>query len=381
MLVAVAVLAGTSATGSSASAEPRETDPVPVPAVTVPAAEGNGPFDISSSTTIGLLPEYGYVQEEFFFDGSARSYDKVGPWRPDGRWKAEVAGTAPYKSRLLVRRPADPSRFNGTVVVEWLNVSAGFDSSAEWLFAREELLRSGTAWVGVSAQAVGVEGGVSALGFGGLKATDPVRYGSLSHPGDSFSYDIYSQAGAALSHPGTVDPMAGLAVDQVLAAGQSQSAFRLVTYVNAVDPLARVYDGFLVHSRFAQGAPLHEGTGGEVPSPSRTRKGLRVPVLVLQSETDVQYSAVARRSDSHLYREWEVAGTSHADAFSLGPLAIAFLGCASPVNAGPMHYVVHTAIDALRRWARDHGDGPAHGPNIKVEADRSTVVRDGRGNA
>ena len=46
---------------------------------------------------------------------------------------------------------------------------------------------------------------------------------------------------------------------QVAAIGESQSAAFLTTYVNAVDPLARVYDGFFVHSRFGSSASL-EGT-------------------------------------------------------------------------------------------------------------------------
>ena len=40
-----------------------------------------------------------------------------------------------------------------------------------------------------------------------------------------------------------------LAVERVLAMGESQSAFRLSTYVNEVDAAAAVYDGFLVHAR------------------------------------------------------------------------------------------------------------------------------------
>jgi hypothetical protein len=378
--VAAVVLAGATVTPAYAAPSPPDAG-VPVPTVSGPVTGGDGPFDISSSTTIGLLPAYGYVQEEFFVEGHARSYGKVGDWRPDGRWKAEATGTAPYKTRVLVRRPADLARSSGTVVVEWLNVSAGFDAAAEWLFARQELLRAGHVWVGVSAQEIGVEGGVSGLGFGGLRLTDPARYGSLSHPGDSYSYDIYSQVAAALRHPGEVHPLGGRVPDRLLAVGQSQSAFRLVTYVNAIDRLAPVYDAFLVHSRFARGAALSEGPEGEVPGPSRVRRGLRVPVLVLQSETDVPLSAGARRPDSHLYREWEVAGTSHADAYSLGPTAIAFLGCSLPVNAGPMHYVVHAAVDALDRWAGDHGAAPRRARHLKVDPRTSTVLRDEHGNA
>lgn len=94
---------------------------------------------------------------------------------------------------MLVRRPAEAGRFNGTVVVEWLNVSAFMDASVEWTYTHTELIRGGYAWAGVSAQHAGVTGspypGQAAPG-GGLKGWDPERYGDLSHPGDDYSYDI-----------------------------------------------------------------------------------------------------------------------------------------------------------------------------------------------
>ncbi len=49
--------------------------------------------------------------------------------------------------------------FNGTVVVEWLNVSGGGDGSPDWFFLHRHLMREGVAWVGVSAQKAGIDGG------------------------------------------------------------------------------------------------------------------------------------------------------------------------------------------------------------------------------
>ena len=91
-------------------------------------------------------------------------------------------------------RPINPRRFNGTVIVEWLNVSGGTDAGADWMLGHNELIREGFVWVGVSAQSVGVNA---------LKSTAPpngdaVRYANLSHPGDDYSYDIFSQAGQAI---------------------------------------------------------------------------------------------------------------------------------------------------------------------------------------
>jgi hypothetical protein len=101
--------------------------------------------------------------------------------------------------------------------------------------AHNELVREGFAWVGVSAQKVGVDA---------LKGTDPqrgdaVRYAGLSHPGDSFSYDIFSQGGQAIRDHADVI-LGGLEPRHVVAVGESQSAGRLVTYIDAVHPLVHV---------------------------------------------------------------------------------------------------------------------------------------------
>lgn len=47
---------------------------------------------------------------------------------------------------------------------------------------------------------------------------------------------------------------------RVIAVGESQSAVFLTTYVNAIDPVAKVYDGFLVHSRFGNAGTLENAS-------------------------------------------------------------------------------------------------------------------------
>src|SRR5205823_882901 len=79
--------------------------------------------------------------------------------------------TAPYTTRAVVRRPIDPKKFNGTVIVEWLNVSGGVDAGPDWTLTHNELIRDGFAWIGVSAQAVGLNA---------TKNADPTRYVPLS---------------------------------------------------------------------------------------------------------------------------------------------------------------------------------------------------------
>src|SRR3954464_5821961 len=120
----------------------------------------------------------GYVEQEYFFQGVARAADGT---------------TAPYKSRILVRRPSDPSHFNGSVVLDWDNVTVPDDTDVGWLPMHTTIMDRGFVYVAVAAQELSIEKSPIAL-----KQYDPVRYGSLSHPGDNYSFDIFSQAPEAL---------------------------------------------------------------------------------------------------------------------------------------------------------------------------------------
>ncbi len=142
------------------------------------------------------LATVGYRAKEFFVSGSASSYTPVEGLGVDGQWTVAPSGTADYTTRVVALTPADQADFNGSVIVEWLNVSGGIDAPALWFMAHREIVRTGCAYVAVSAQRVGVEGGGDTLVADfSLKTLEPERYSRLSHPGDAFSFDIYSQIG------------------------------------------------------------------------------------------------------------------------------------------------------------------------------------------
>ena len=168
------------------------------------------------------LEQLGYLEAEFEARGQAQSYRVIGGRRRDGRLTAEPDGLAPFTTRLLVRRPMSPADFSGTVMVEWLNVSGGIDASPDWDYLHRHIIRRGDAWVGVSAQKAGIDGGGLAEGIP-LKVFNSDRYGHLSHPGDAFSFDMFTQVGRALRTGGS--PMLGdLVANRFLAVGESQSA-------------------------------------------------------------------------------------------------------------------------------------------------------------
>ena len=371
--------------GPAAGAGRAAAGRVPSPEVIGPVTGGTHgrPFT-SSPVPLGLA---GYTEQEFFLKGTATGYAPVGTWGSDGRWAPRPAETAPYETRILVRRPADPARFNGTVVVEWLNVSFNVDIDPDFLYESQELLREGYAWVGVSAQQAGVEGPL------GLKNWDPARYGALSHPGDTFSYSIFAQAAKALLDPRGARPLGPLRPRALIADGESQSASRMVTYANAIQPLTRLFDGFLIHSRGAAGAPISQAPQAAPPAPAvaRIRTDIGVPVLTVETQTDIVPSGLdylpATQPDSRWFRLWEVAGTSHVDATELGLSSAEVLrdipgypqgSCADPPNDGQERYVMDAAVAQLNRWVRAGVPAP-HAARIEISG--GSYVTDQFGNA
>jgi hypothetical protein len=237
-------------------------------------------------------------------------------------------------------------------------------------------MRRGYAWIGVSAQQAGVHHPTM-----GLRAWSPTRYGSLdlavggTLTDDSLQYDVFSQAGKAVRNPGGTDPMAGLRVERIIAAGASLSAMRLVAHHNAVHPLESVFDGYMA---LLQGA--------------RLRPDLEVKVFKVLSETDVSHQQIPyRQADSDSLRRWEVAGTSHVDFHLVQqviPLQTRDLGgpqqptnCTFPAYSRiPLAFVTHAAIDHMVAWVK-HGIAPPSAPDIETADTLDMIARDSFGNA
>lgn len=360
-------LAVTARTGSAA---------VPVPAATVTQVKAAGaPFGAAPDD----LKAYGYVEQEYYVEGLANRYRFTGP-----QANAEmIDGGHRYKTRILVRRPADPKRFNGTVAVEWYNVTTGQDIDFDYAAAHEYLLRDGYAIVAVSAQIVGVDA---------LKTWNPARYGDLTlaappteiaPPGSRFGvadvlgWDVFSQTIQALRHPGAVDALGGLKVERVIADGESQSASMLTRYYNGIDPLHREIDGVV----------FYDGAG-----PLRTdspTKAITVGTEVFGADPG------SPQPDSAVYRRWEVAGASHidlydaqyADAITARDGALKspdgktvsvtglITGCAwSPIwSAVPTHYVVTSAFAHMNSWIKD-GVAPPGAPRFERDASVTPAV-------
>jgi hypothetical protein len=359
----------------------------PIPSTVAPPGT---PRDYPFMATPIDLAAHGYVEEEYFIS-KAPSAPGAGDGActyatPAGATGSVTDCNGAYKTRIVVRRPTSPTRFNGTVLLEWQNVTAQYDVDHYWLESNEHILREGYAWVGVSAQRAGVHPLLPLctpqleptwIFCNGLRTWSPLRYGTaggnLDIPNDNVSFDVFAHAAQALRSPDTAGPapLGELVAETVIALGTSQSAGRLTTYHNAIHPLQAepVVDAFFL---------------GE--SRTALRTDLDVVVLRLLSEVDV--AANYAPADADNYRHWEVAGSSHADAGFTEPIQ-AFVEqgvilqseptCNRPAPSRiPKRYTYHAAWDHLVGWVRD-GTPPPIAPRIRFEGGQ--IVRDGLGNA
>lgn len=353
-------------TGNHESSVPNPMVTGPIQSDTIGDPSRNYPF---GATNIDLESK-GYVEEEFFIEGDARQYTT-----PTLQTSELIDNSEPpYKTRIIVRRPANEEDFNGKVILEWYNVTAGLDLEFDWLLTNDYITRSGYAWVAVSAQRVGVNR---------LKDWSE-RYSSLDVTAggtlnkDELSYDIYSQVAQALRSPGETNPLGDLEVEQVIASGYSQSARYLANYYNSIHPLHKVIDGFVIRGT---STPL--------------RKNLDTKMMRTMAEGDVrQFESTATvaggdEKDTENFRRWEVAGTSHVDwqqrqAYE-GTL-ICDLGGITPINSTkppfsriPFHYVQAAAYEYMANWING-GDAPPIAPRLAWD-NNTTKSRDTYGNA
>jgi hypothetical protein len=363
-------------------------DEVPIPAVSgpIPSTVGSADRDYTFFASDLDLAGRGYVEQEFFYSGKANVYDAtVAPGigaRPTPSPTASIVSTGhPYRTRMVVRRPARPAAFNGTVVVEWLNATSQYDVEALWFRTHEFLLREGYAWVGITAQSAPITNPTL-----GLKAFSPLRYGSLDltsggtlTSGDPLSFDVYAQGLRAVRATGVLGNLRAH-VRTVVAAGVSQSAGRVSVFVNAVQPRTRaVADAALLY------------IGGE-----RMRADLDLPVFKVLSETEFTGPPSANeisslQPDTNRMRTWSIAGASHSDWASFAvryallrrdqPAAPLRDNCARPSRSRiPDRYPLSAAIHHLAGWAR-RGVPPPAAPLIALAPDGATVLRDAHGNA
>lgn len=351
------------------------------------ATKVNGKGLPFASPPAAMIPS-NYVVEEFILFGEARRYvaTSAGAMPTNGLWDTKYGDSAPFATRVYVVRPAKSADFNGVAVVNWQNVTAGFDLGAP---VNPEIYR-GYAWIGLTTQKIGVDGTPGLTK--GLKEWDAERYGELSHPGDAYSYDMFTQLGRCLKSSSSTNTalLGDLLPKMVIATGASQSAMRLGSYINAAHGHERVYDGFHLTVHWGICPPLKEVPLMAMFTPDgknlsafhcQIRDDLGVPIINLSTECESRFNYPTRQPDTDTFRFWEVAGASHQSPIRLGAQRKIMLrdGMDRPAppadsNFTEWGYIDDAALRSVVQWAQD-GTAPHSFPRIEIDGNRPTSLR------
>jgi len=354
------------------------------------------------------LSQKGYVEEEYLIAGEAKIYT----WPEEQKYASVERENAKYCSRIVVRKPADPAKFSGNVIVEMFNWARSYDRPiAVWSNCYEHLMREGDAWVGVTIRGAVIEN---------LKKFDPVRYAELSYEnpiepehrmdrpqsntfhGDvtdpnlenGLTWDFYSQVGILLREDNERNPLYGYAVKTII--GTGATAGDLATYVAAIDPVScredggPIYDGYLI---FMTGAPGNVNQYEEKVHhlDGRCKFYGKVPLMRVYTCKDMlgvgmhpDWAYMQRRNDSdeagNYYRSYEIAGTglilkyvhytepAHEDVAKMGlQIRNGRTGAAwseEDLNTFefPTRYVLNAQLENLKKWIRSGVNPPSCAP-------------------
>jgi hypothetical protein len=382
---------------------------VPIPTVTgpIPVTADSRPFNPSGGTN---FESQGYIEEEYFISGTANEYELVAP---DDTSSFAVKVRTPdllYTTRMLLLRPADPNKFSGNVIVEFLNPSASFDWAFGWQCFNRYIMQNGDAWVGITCRGVTMRA---------LKKFDPVRYEPLSFAKErAQAWDIFTQVGALLKSQDKSSPLHGFNVKYVYGHGYSQSGGMMITYINFLHPLAKLGDGKYIYDGYlpaTAGGPIYINdddlksaddtimTFGDKPEsdPRRVIQPAGVPVIHTVTETEIAdtiipgFNAVlTRRPDSDtapdLFRRYEIPGGCHLNTYNSSEWKVPDEDQAKAIGAAkiwccngalsdiPEHFMFDGCLANLEKWVRN-GTLPPKADKIEIE--NSAIVRDEFGNA
>ena len=405
---------------------------MPLPAVVgpIPSTTTDFPFIADGFSVEPPVPP-GYEENEYFVSGRGNLYEytsagiRVVSPCPAG---AEPFGckNIPYTTRMLVKRPRDPRRFSGTVVIEPFNPSSGYDIANVWDRSWPYFVRQGDIFVGWTSRYDAISA---------LKQFEPSRYARLtwgqnSAVDDGITFDIAAQIGALFKLNRLGSPAHGLSVRHVFEAGFSQDGEFTFTQADVFNAIERLPGGRPVYDGYVPGGAIGPSNidfgltpaGALPPGDPRNRMQPRdSPVIQINTETEEAVLGTStglayRRPDSNAqndrYRLWEVPGASHVsndlnsapiteqrDLAELERIPLAALpaaGCTHQQfvngpwvgvpgtidpNTYPFSNVANAAFADLTKWL-DDGIPPPRAARIEVTQTRSgTVARDRFGNA
>jgi hypothetical protein len=270
----------------------------------IPTTACSKPFCTMESAVVQIKPEsVGYAEIEYFLAGAANIYDAN---ECDEPFIAREA--MPYRTRLLVRHPADMSEFSGRVYVDILNATMGYDIEDLWHRVYKWLTRNGHGYVGITSKPVcamslkefDYERYKSLNWSNGEDVPRPVaaRYGSVPGTEEGLAWDMLGQLASLIRSGKDDNCFDGVPVRRVYLTGQSQSAAYLNTFVHYFGAAASL-DG-----------PLFDGymniAGAQIKRRIRQDRNIK-PLHFLTGDLrpiDTPFITIAAEGDARLFKEY-----------------------------------------------------------------------------
>jgi hypothetical protein len=326
-----------------------------VPAI--PTVEGpiTGPGEMHPGLRPGpagtnLEEDFDYVAEEYFVSGTA-------------------AG-APYKTRILIRKPRKSKDFSGFVVGEPTHRGG---NALICQFARFGIGKRGHGCMTVAARPINLNNPATA--GAGLKEFNLERYGSLN-VSNAQTNEVIAQVGRLIQSNLRGGPMGDrYKVRHMILSGTSDSSAATRAYMAPAHASFRMPDGGPIYDGFFVTSTL----GNDMVAITD------VPTIQMPSQSEVHGSSTWgwRRPDSDLpgnqFRLYEVAGMSHNDARE-NP---AFTGCTRPPFHFPHGALTFMGLQHTLNWVA-YGRLPPHAPVMETDGDTTDGTRvalDENGNA
>jgi hypothetical protein len=347
VLALIAGLAGMTMGGSAQA-------PLPIPGQPAPAQGGRGggrgqapPANLPQAPTVSPLAT---ISAEVTGPGDMFSSlmelpkgDDLSHFRYVTKeyWVSGRANDQPYRTRRVIRRPAEDSRFSGVVMGESMHPSGN-----AWMFHF-------THTYFMDAGHIGWE--VVTSPPAQFVAFNRDRYAEMKvEPGQA--PEILAQVGAAL-RTGTDSPLAGLPIRRMVLAGTSASAGVLINYLPAhmvlrLPDMKPVFDGML---------PTSSGA---------TIRQIDVPMIQVPTMTEVHGANSTARQDGDApgdqFRVYEFAGMPHLDSRDVAALRPD--PCRLPISSFPMSAFMSVALHHLVQWV-DKGITPPKAARVLIDRD------------
>ena len=280
-----------------------------------------------------------------------------------------VSGTAsgqPYTTRIVIRKPVDPTRSSGLVLAESMHPSGN-----AWMFHFTHRYSMSEGHVGLEVLTSTPQPFVE---------FNQQRYGNLRVAAGQAA-DILAQVGALMKSKES--PIAANRIRKMILAGTSASAAVVVNYLPAhtvlrLADMRPVFDAFMPTSTGATIAVQFD-VGG-------TARPIDVPIVQVPTMTEVASANATWRPDSDMprnqFRVYEFAGMAHID--SRDAAAYYPNPCKLPISRFPMAAYMSVALNHLWNWI-DRGTLPPRAERILVDrneaSDRSLMALDEYGNA